>query len=184
MESTLLKYLRTFLLLIVFPFLLIFFSCKREDNSERIKITENLLIELDTINLKLDSIEPIEINKYCNNIKSNCNKIENKIKPSQKHFFLKYCNLFGNLQSLNKRNNFLRKSAKNRKDQLEKLLYDLKFNPITDKEFSKYLSVETNELNQLKIKIRQNLSFWKNNILIYDSLNLIVEKNINSGSYQ
>lgn len=87
MESTLLKYFRTFLLLIVLPFLLIFFSCKREDNSERIKITENLLIELDTINLKLDSIEPIEINKYCNNIKSNCNKIENKIKPSQKHFF-------------------------------------------------------------------------------------------------
>ncbi len=166
-------------LILLFLFSLIFFSCKRADNSERIQKIENLLVELDTINLKLDSIELIDINKYCNNIKSNCNKIGNGIKPSEKRILIRYCNLYGNLQSLNKRNNFLRNSTEARKLQLEKLLYDLKFNPVTEKEFLNYFSFEKSELNQLKHKIQHNLIYGKNNILLYDSLNPIIEKSIN-----
>ena len=166
-------------LILLFLFSLIFFSCKRADNSERIQKIENLLVELDTINLKLDSIELIDINKYCDNIKSNCNKIENEIKPPEKQIFIRYCNLYGNLQSLNKRNNFLRNSTETRKLQLEKLLYDLKFNPVTEKEFLKYFSIEKSELNQLKNKIQHNLIYGKNNILLYDSLNPIIEKSVN-----
>ncbi len=175
-ERTHLNSFRSTLALLFFLFFLIFFSCKREDNSERIQKTEYLLIELDTIDSKLDSIGLKNINEYCNTIEKNCNRIENNKNFSQNKIFLKYCNLYGNLQSFTKKNKFLQSSAKNRREQLEKLLYDLKFNPVTDDEFAMYISIETKELNKLNAKIHNNLSFVKNKIQLYDSLNLIVEK--------
>ena len=175
-ERVLLKCFRTAFLLIFFLFFLIFFSCKRADNSARTQKIDNLLIELDTIDSKLDSIGLIKINEYCNTIENNCKRIENFKNSSQNKIYLKYCNIYGNLQSFNKRNKFFRNSAKKRREQLEKLLYDLKFNPVTNQEFSEYFSIETNELNKLKTDIQNNLSYGKNKIQLYDSLNSIVER--------
>lgn len=171
-KLTFLKHFRTTFLLILFLFFLIFFSCKRADNSARTQKIDNLLIELDTIDLKLDSIGLININEYCNTIENNCKRIENHQNSSQNKIYLKYCNIYGNLQSFNKRNKFFRNSAKKRREQLKKLLYDLKFNPITDKEFFEYFMIETKELTKLKTDIQHNLSYGKNKIQLYDSLNL------------
>lgn len=172
------------ILIIFFLFSLVFFSCKRADNSLRTQKIDNLLIELDTIDSKLDSIGLININEYCNTIENNCKRIENHQNSSQNKIFIKYCNLFGNLQSFKKRNKFFRNSVKKRIEQLEKLLYDLKFNPVTDKEFSEYLSIETNELSRLKAKIQHNHSFGKTKIQLYDSLNSIIEKSFNSSKWE
>ena len=177
-ERVLLKLFSMAFLLIFFLFFLIFFSCKRVDNSARTQKIDNLLLELDIIDSKLDSIGLININEYCNTIKSNCKRIENHQNSSQNKIYLKYCNIYGNLQSFNKRNKFFQNSVKKRREQLKKLLYDLKFNPVTDSEFSEYLLIETNELNKLKTDIQHNLSYGKNKIQLFDSLNLIVAKNI------